>query len=256
MTENFKYNVILKISNNNFIISTTYNELKKINIQNWENNRPPDISRIPQIANNIKYDKIILGIIYIFRDGNNYYCYDGIHRLKALEYMDNNNIVGTGGENIKNKYIILNYINNNDTTKIINNFKKINSTIPVPELYTKDSIDLNIRKNLSQLCVDYQKKYPSHFSSSRKPQRPNINRDFLFDILYDISQDCKLLKNYNFQQWINLLDKYNLYVKDNIDLYKLSDRQIKKCKHNNCYIFCSKSLYVDLLKFIVKFHNL
>jgi hypothetical protein len=226
-----------------------------LNIENWEHNRPPDEMRIPEIANDIRLEKYILGMIYIYKDKNeNYYCYDGIHRIKALEYLDKNN-------NLKEKFIILNYINNGDTSKVINNFKKINKTIPVPELYTKDSIDLNLRKTLSEICQYYQKKYPSHFSTSRKPRLPNENRDNLFDILYGISQDCHILLNYNSQQWISLLDNYNIYMKDHINSHKLANKQIltnkqfDKCNKTNCYLFCSKNTYLYLSEFIIQNSN-
>jgi hypothetical protein len=174
---------------------------------------------------------------------------DGIHRFTALNYIKQENsksinfiTPGDFGSNndafwLYQQFVILNIRFNSLEEELIGAFKSLNKSNPVPDLYFRDEV--KERKEVIENIVKiWQTKYKPHFSSSIKPNIPNINRDRFIDLLdklYD-KYDIKLETQYVLE---DALDNMNEYVKNHIPK-KLSELIIKKCNETGCYLFLCK----------------
>ena len=243
----FEHNLLIPLENDydgeieHAIIQTTIYDLLDTVFENWEHNRPPDMTRIPEIVRSYKKSKIIDGLIYIAKIGENYICYDGIHRLSAIPHLR------------RETKIIMDIMKDPDDAEIISKFKKINKSNPVPELYINGKVNDNVKNTILQVVSFYYNKYSktinkqSFFSSVRTPNVPNENRDTMIDKLYELTQDgyelCDYFRNMNYQEWLEFLERKNNYFKDLITMgknIKLSKNQINKCSKDNNYLFCCK----------------
>jgi hypothetical protein len=174
---------------------------------------------------------------------------DGIHRYNALKYIKQENTKaidfitpGDFGNNndafwFYQQFIILNIRFNALEEELIGAFKNLNKSNPVPDLYFRDEI--KERKEVIENIVKiWQTKYKSHFSSSIKPNIPNINRDRFIDLLdklydkYDIKSETQYVLE-------DALENMNEHIKINIPK-KLSEIIIKKCSETGCYLFLFK----------------
>jgi hypothetical protein len=229
-----------------YLILTNIGEVKKLSIQNWYFNRPVDLTRIPEIVKSYRGKKMIDGIIYIYKIDNKdnnikYYCYDGIHRLTSIEELDDN------------MYILLDIYDNPNEGIIINQFKRLNQTNPVPELYlnqtNKTNKTTNIKEILEKVVEKYYNKYSktsnnqSFFSSRRNPNIPNENKSNMTDKLYSLLKDNEhesIFNKFNYDKWIDFLERKNKYFKNNIHIFKVSSKQKSKCIKDEMYLFICK----------------
>jgi hypothetical protein len=221
-----------------YIILTTSKELNKINIERWNYNRPPDMLRIPDICKSYRGKKMVTGIIYLTKeyDSKNmkmrYYCYDGLHRLKALEELDNDIEV-----------IIDIFIEPNECL-VINEFKKINKSNPVPELYIEsmDKRENNKLEIIKEVVEYYYNRYNKFkfFSSSSNPRRPHENRDRMMRKLCELLNDNPYEETFNklsYDKWIKFLELKNELFKGLVKEAKMNNNQLNKCKKSDMFLF-------------------
>ena len=196
-------------------------DLYKLNYS--EINRKPDITRVTEILaildtlnNNSILPSPLLEGYFI---SNKVYLIDGFHRFTAMKKCD------------KNFKFLLSVF---DARKMEpkQEFIRINSSIPVSELYTLDSNTLN--KELYENIVDYyQKQYPRFFKASKNPQKPYTNRDKFLELLFESDTE------YNFDKVIQLFSE----LSDAMKLRKYShgetkeDQKIKNCLKHNFWLF-------------------
>ena len=243
-----------KYNENHYIIKVQITDFlnNNSNIKNWKYNRPPDLIRCVDIAKYIYLSKKpIDSMFYLFFNNINssFEIIDGIHRYTALKHIKQENsktldfiTPGDLGNNndaswLYQQYIILNIRFNSLEEELIGAFKNLNKSNPVPELYFRDEV--KERKEVIENIVKiWQTKYKSHFSSSIKPNIPNINRDRFIDLLdklydkYDIKSETQYVLE-------DALENMNQYIKNNIPK-KLSELIIKKCNETGCYLFLFK----------------
>jgi len=233
------YKVITKCDNNTYLYGIRYKELRKMEIKNWIYNRPPDMVRIPEIANILEKQNYLDGFIYLVKYGENkYYCYDGIHRLEALKYLYKRN---NEFNNKVNHKIIIHLITTYDEYDIKKKFELLNKCVPVPEIYTKATQELN-KKNIIEEVVYYlYEKYNSHFSPNKKPNIPNENRDVLMDKLRELINNNEKMNMLKKEQIKKLFELFNNKMKGKQNHLKLTNKQKMKCEKNNCFIFASKN---------------
>lgn len=246
--------ILHKYNENHYIIKVQISDFFNCNsnIKNWKYNRPPDLIRCVDIAKYIYLSKKpVDSMFYLFFNNinNSFEIIDGIHRYTALKYINQENskpidliTPGDLGNNndaswLYQQFIILNIRFNSLEEELIGAFKNLNKSNPVPELYFRDEV--KERKEVIENIVKiWQTKYKSHFSSSIKPNIPNINRDRFIDLLdklYD-KYDIKLETQYVLE---DALENMNQYIKNNIPK-KLSELIIKKCNETGCYLFLFK----------------
>ena len=246
------HEILHKYNENHYIVKIQITDFLNSNIKNWKYNRPPDLIRCVDISKYIYLSKKpIDSMFYLFFNNINdsFEIIDGIHRYTALKYIKQENsktidfiTPGDLGNNndaswLYQQFIILNIRFNSLEEELIGAFKNLNKSNPVPELYFRDEV--KERKEVIENIVKiWQTKYKPHFSSSIKPNIPNINRDRFIDLLdklYD-KYDIKLETQYVLE---DALENMNQYIKNNTPK-KLSELIIKKCNETGCYLFLFK----------------
>ena len=229
------YNVIFKCSENNVVAHTTSSQLASVTIKNWDMNRPPDMSRIPEIQMSMNNQSYADGIIYISvnKIGDGYICYDGIHRLTALK------------SSRENKDVIVDLLLSYSEDQIISKFMRVNRCVPVPSLYTAAERNFHLRETLEKVVKTIQSTYPQRFSSSVAPNIPNENRDsFMEKLSIDVLERTnKVTAVSKSEDWIKYLNDLNHFVSENIMSLspKLTPSQMNKCLVSKWYLFSVKN---------------
>lgn len=251
--------IIHKYSERHFIIKIKVNDLLATSITNWKYNRPPDMVRCSDISKYIYLSKSPLDTMLYLNFNNkskSFDVLDGIHRYTSLKIIKeknssldfitpsdygNNNDAGW----LYESHIILNMRFNSTEGELIELFKTLNKSTPIPDLYIRDVVKEK-RDIIENLTNKWQTKYKAHFSSNNKPNKPNINRDRFIDLLEQIYNKYNINEN-NKNLLEEVLERANWNISINIPL-KLSETIVKKCKDSGCWLF----IYSDdkLLKII------
>lgn len=214
LTSNFEKNKKLYIAH-----------LDDFDLKIWKYNRPPDDVRVQEIAQYIRDEAFVPGIIYAFSDwrGQIYYIYDGAHRLAAI----------TCDPSFKDLEFLLaiHELHTNDVSVIQKEFKNINLAVPVPDLYLDDEQKIQAREASCRLVDAICNKYKKLQSASPRPRKPNFNRDLLLDCVYDVVQAS--------QQWTDAhlwasVQSINTLYKRQCDV---SQSFVKKCIQSDCFLF-------------------
>lgn len=234
----FTHDIIFKCSENNVVVRTTSNALNTVSIKNWEMNRPPDASRIPDIQYALNNQSYLDGIIYLSvnKKCDGYICYDGIHRLTALNATR------------ENKNVIVDLLMSYSEDQIISKFIRVNRCVPVPSLYTEAERDLHLRKTLEIVVKTIQSKHPERFSAAVNPNIPNENRDVFMEKLSNevLERTSKVTALSKPDEWIKYLETLNTFVSDNLISLapKLTPAQASKCHLSKWYLFAVKNWQV------------
>lgn len=233
------------------IIKIKISDLLNAPITNWIYNRPPDLNRCNDIAKYIYYSKSFIDtMIYLSFNNNNktFDVIDGIHRFTSLKIIKEHNSKpldlitpsDLGNNNDANwlfdSYIIINLRINASEGELIELFKNLNKSNPIPDLYLCNA-NQEKKEIIEKSVKEWQNKYPSHFSSKAKPYKPNVNRDRFIDLLeiiydkYDISQEKKDMLE-------NLLDRTNTNISYNVPRKITKSKSINdKCVETGCWLF-------------------
>jgi len=247
--ENFTTsNVIHKFTDLHVICKFTIEDLLKAPVVNWEFNRPPDHTRCRDIAHYYYNSKRPMDTMFYMSFNNltrKFDILDGIHRYTALKYLREQNgrsidYIDSGyfGSNLDatwlyNQCVIVNIRFNALESDLIETFKSLNKSSPVPDLYIRD-VAKEKRDLIESIVMKWQIKYPSHFSSSSSPNKPNCNRDKFIGFLDEVYD--------KFEDPLNDLEssmaQCNNFVKSNAP--KTSASILKKCEVSGCYLFLHK----------------
>ena len=236
------------------IVKVKVSDILEAPITNWQYNRPPDLTRCNDIARYHYFSKNIPDNMLYFAFNNKnqkFNVIDGIHRYTSLKIIKEHNskpldIITPGDFGNDNdakwlyeSYVIINVRFNATEGELIELFKALNKSAPIPELYIKD-VKREKRDIIESLANSWQIKYKEHFSSSNKPTKPNINRDRFIDLLeilydkYNISEDNKnkldqILYDKNFEISHTILPKGFL-----------TKNAYEKCFKSGCWLFIYK----------------
>lgn len=231
---------------------TNIENLMKLNISNWKYNRPVNRTRIPHIMEYIKKYRRVEGIIYLAKKDNVYFCYDGIHRYNGIkklikEQQEYFNMLGTHDVlQIKLVIDIMPY----DEKSIQERFININSSLPVPTMYT-DS-DRRIDKlDITEKVFDYiHTTYSSFIKASRKTNIPNTNSTQFAEKFNSI---LDVIHHYDIEYWIRQFELFNTFMKSRdiktriskkdemFSTIKLSSAQERKCSDYDFYCFAASN---------------
>ena len=236
------------------IIKVKISDILCAPITNWQYNRPPDLTRCNDIAKYHFYSKNIPdNMLYLAFNNKDkkFNVIDGIHRYTSLKIIKQHNskpleilTPGEFGSNndakwLYDSYIILNIRFNSTEGELIELFKTLNKSAPIPELYIRDT-KKEKRIVIESLANTWQIKYKEHFSSSNKPTKPNFNRDRFIDLLetlydkHNISEDNK----HKLEQ---LLDDANFVISHStLPKGLLTQNARDKCVKSGCWLFVYK----------------
>lgn len=236
---------------------TSYHKIIKIKISdlisapivNWQYNRPPDQTRCYDIARYIYRSKTAVDtMLYLSFNTKNqtFDIIDGIHRFTSIKIIENNNskpldllTPSEFGNNedaqwLYDSYIIINLRINASEGELIELFKSLNKSNPIPELYIRD-VNKCKKDIIESMSNNWQVKYTCHFSSNNSPNKPNINRDRFIDLLeiiydkYKITEETKSL----LESKLELANTNISYNKPK----KLTKKVIEKCTKSGCWLF-------------------
>lgn len=253
----------------NRLLLVNIEQFIKMKIKNWRYNRPADNSRIPLIMNYIKKHQRVEGIIYLAEKDDILFCYDGIHRFLAIdslvkEYQEYHDILGSSG--ILDIEIILDIMPFDDEM-IKERFININSSLPVPSIYTEKDQTIGKLQIIQVMWKYIEKQHFMFVMSSRKTNVPNINSSEFtdkFSVILDHTDLPEKNKTcvYDKDYWKTLFCQFNTFMKSRIiktryskhdKLYstlKMSKHQQEKCKKYDFYCFGAKDWDDYLLYFL------
>jgi hypothetical protein len=226
----------INISNNDdgsMILRITWEKLSNYNLINWRLNRPVDKTRLNEIIYQMRLHKLVDGIIYIVKTGENRYeCFDGIHRIEALKRMSKK-------YDCKNYGILIHYYPEYNEQQIRNRFETLNKCVPVPDVYTSTTRELEKERAVRSVAVELQKRYTKCFSASSRPRVPNENRDNLMNKISDI---LDIINIYDINIIINMFEQFHDIMRIDVinGIHKITRNQLNKCSRYNCYLFAKK----------------
>lgn len=231
--ERAKFDKVYRVGKVETIYRCLAGTLGLLNIENWEHNRPPDMERVREIAEEISSRKCLDGIIYLAEDdgGGRYVCYDGNHRRIALELSGLTEIP-----------ILVSIMRGADKNTIVRKFCSLNKANPVPELYMSSKSADGERETLEEIVEIISARFKKFLSSSRSPRSPNFNRDRLIDQLYRYFHSKPIPPIPTILEALERLnEKYEQGI--HIDLSRYSDKVLTKCRSGRCFLFLKDFTY-------------
>ena len=238
------YSQILKInySHSHAVYLIMLKDLLNDSVENWFYNRPPDMERIPIIAETIYNKKIPIETMFYLSFNpktEKFDVLDGIHRITALKLIKEENLTkfrGADADLLFNQSVLVNIRFNFTYGDLCNAFENLNSCRPVPELYMGNHEKKSKVQIINNIANEWCHKYKKHFSSSSKPNTGNTNRDKFVDLL-DKLYDKHQCKDENMLR--NILDDANEDL--SLNNPKVSIDALYKCKETGCYLFLLKN---------------
>jgi hypothetical protein len=261
------HQIVNTYSPTHHIIKITLKDLLTAPIENWVYNRPPDMVRAADIAQYMTMFKkpmdSMLVLAYNTRHSR-FDVIDGIHRFKALKMMYSAKAIEAKAieeakeetktdevdflsmdNPLPHEFIILNVHFNASDGNIVDLFKSLNKSCPVPELYLRDSAK-DKKEAIEALVAKWMEgDYKSHFSPSRDPARPNTSRDKMIDAL-DLIWDKYELAHETAAKLEELLEAANAAVKELIEepagrkQLGVTPKMIEKCEMTGLYLFLKR----------------
>jgi hypothetical protein len=233
------------------IIKIKIDDLLNAPITNWQYNRPADLIRCNDISRYIYNSKKCVDTMFYLSFNNktrSFDIIDGIHRYTSLKIIkeQNSKVLDLlkpnefGNNNdaqwLYESYIIVNTRINASDSELIDLFKSLNKSNPIPELYIRD-VNKEKREIIETIANNWQVKYNSHFSSSSKPNKPNINRDRFIDLL-DILYDRFHISEENKSKLEEKLNYYNAdFSNESASSRKITQSIKQKCSFTGCWLF-------------------
>lgn len=212
---------------------------------NWDSNREPDESKVNEIIQSIKNHKFSPQIIATFAKNDNFIIYDGGHRAAAYNKMLENQEDSKILQEYFSDSIIISVIIGAPIRYIVDRFKDINKSTPLPELY-KEPLENNkeiLRKLVPKVIIEFKKVYKNHKTSNR-PQLPSYNPGALTDLLFDVLNSEEILninENVTVQMIMNVFAVINSNYKNellqNPTRIKNGVKLVTKAEDANNFIF-------------------
>lgn len=210
---------------NSYRLQETYtyaipsNIFETLDVKQWKYNRPPDMSRVPEIHEWMKqFHRMdgMLNLAYVI--GQGLVCFEGNHRRLALKGLDN--------------ILVFCHILWDVTDEDVkHDFVRINKSVSVPDIYVVET-DASLRVEIEDAISAFRKKYKQYETSSARPCRPNFNRDKLTDDITRIQKETCLPVS----EIMKRLELKNEEYKTR-DMTKLSDSIKAKCEKHGLWLF-------------------
>ena len=240
---------IHEFSPEHFVIKVKICDLLESPICNWIHNRPPDLVRCHDIAKSIYTSRNPVDTMFYIVYNNikqTFEIIDGIHRFTALQIICKENKQPTnflcpndfGGNNdadwLFESYVLVNIRFNATLGSIIETFTNLNKSNPIPDLYIRN-VSEEKKRIIHEVANKLQVKYSPHFSSSSKPNKPNVNRDRFIDLLEHVYDKYKVREETKYVLE-KLLDHANTNIRRNLP-NKITKSCLDKCNETGCFLF-------------------
>ncbi len=198
------------------------NVFNKLDIKTWKYNRPPSDERVSEIRKwNEQFRRMdgVLNLAYIHHEG--LVCFEGNHRRLALHDL--------------NITVLADILWDVTDEIVMHEFRRINKSVSVPDLYVAET-EATLKLEIEEAVHVFRKKYPSHETTSARPQRPNFNRDVLTDQITRIQSETGI----TVKEIITRLEELNAKYAQQ-DKAKLSQKIIDKCEMSGLWLFAWNS---------------
>ena len=123
---------------------------------------------------------------------------------------------------------------------IYNDFREVNKSVPVPQVYLEDFHKKELCENIAKYFITTYKNFKVTTSS---PRKPNFNQDTIMDKFNEI-----ITADMTLPMIINAIEKINIEVKNNLNLNEIP----KKCVQDNFYLFMDKDWTTKVRDFLTK----
>lgn len=217
-------------------------------IINWKHNRPPDTVRCKELAEYIYNKKQEVDwLIYMVAENDILHIIDGIHRFHSLQIIKRENskapdyLTPTAFANnnsadwLYEKYIFISLRLNMTNGQTIDLFQSLNKSNPVPELYIAPDVNIQKRTLIESIVNEWMTDFNTHFTSSKNPNIPNMNRDKFIEILDFVYEKYQLNNSTNYLLSEKLYE-LNSKLKASPPK-KTSPSALEKCNKTGCFIF-------------------
>lgn len=211
------------------LIKTTNRNTILDSVVNWDKNRPPDMCRVEEIQKDmsVRGAKWVDGVILLWKQKNNtYVCYDGIHRLEACRTYK------------KEVEMIIQVRWNCPESVIMEEFLRINKSVPVSSLYSLAEEELSMKNTIESVVKYYQGAYPEFFKPSAKPRVPHQNRDRMMESLFEMTRANPKRKAYTMRDWLGELELIEQRIINDPSIV-LTPKQKEKCDAYNFWLFAT-----------------
>jgi hypothetical protein len=213
--------------------TTSIGNLLQAPIVNWHLNRPPDPARCLALSQYLARSKegFDLPMIMAYQHLRGQFdVLDGIHRWRALQLLAE----AYPTHPLLYAPIQLNIRTNASEGQLIEAFQNINKSIPVPDLYLRDTTK-DRRDCIERLAIKWQARYPSHFKTTKAPQKPNTNRDLFIEFLDGAYTALQL--TFETQHLLEArMEEMNAALRQS----PLTDKVRQLCEITGCYLFTKK----------------
>jgi hypothetical protein len=195
----------------------------KLKIKKWKYNRPCDETRIAEIREWMDRSKRVDGVIYLACVDDELVCYESNHRRLALQ----------GLEGLHN--ILVDILWNATDEDVKQEFQRLNKAVSVPEIYVVDAPVVS-EAELRPIVEEFCERFKSHRVNTKHPQKPNFNRDMIFDQFYRLCGELQIGPK-------ELLEKIKVYNDTLIarDKTGLSEKVKTKCEASGLWLFAWSS---------------
>lgn len=197
-------------------------KFRTLDVKPWKYNRPPDMTRIPEIHDWMKeFGRMdgVLNLAYI--QGEGLVCFEGNHRRLALDGLD--------------IPVFVDIVWDATHESLAHEFRRLNKSVCVPDLYVAET-SATLRLELEDAVAEFRKKYSSMESTSGRPQRPNYNRDRLTDEITRLQKELVVPVG----ELMSRIYALNEYYAGN-DKSKLTEKMRQKCEASGLWLFAWSS---------------
>jgi hypothetical protein len=176
-------------------------------------------------------------VFYLVKTDKGYEVLDGIHRYTALKMLMEepvDYITGLVGRGEAEVLVNIRFDASDGTC--VDVFKSLNKSIPVPDLYMKDPDQVK-RDIIESVVKKWSALYADHFSPSRKPVRPNMNRDTFIEVVTEIYDKYNTDNNVTIDDIEHLLLECNRIALTQFAEEEKPKSAIEKCKKTGFWLF-------------------
>jgi hypothetical protein len=210
-----------RVQNTN-IYAIPMEKFRSLFVRQWKYNRPPDMTRIPEIHDWMRQFHRMDGVLNLaYIQGEGLVCFEGNHRRLALDGLD--------------IPVMTDIVWDATDESVRHEFFRLNKAVSVPELYVSET-PATMRVEMEDAVAQFRKKYSSMESTSGKPQRPNYNRDKLMDELMRLQKELVIPVGELMNRLYGLNESYS-----NKDKSKLTEKMRQKCENSGLWLFAWSS---------------
>ena len=230
--------LLLSYSATHSLFAIRVRDFLQLPIKNWRYNRPVDKPRSREIAAYLtKTKQPMETVFYLVKTDKGYEVLDGIHRYTALKMLQEEPVdYITGLVGYGEVEVLVNIRFDATDGETIDAFKSLNKSIPVPELYMRDPDQVK-RDIIESVVKKWSTQYADHFSPSRKPVRPNMNRDTFIEVITEIYDKYNTDDNVTIDDMERLLLECNHRAQLEFAEEDTPPKAIEKCKRTGFWLF-------------------